>query len=219
MLEIIPAILTNDPKELEEKIRAVARLHESYGEVKRVQIDIIDGVFANNKTVDLAAVGQIESGLGIDVHLMVREPVDWVEKSIRAMADRIIGQVEMMSNQAEFVGKVQSTGHEVGLALDLDTPVSEINPVLLFDLDVVLVMSVKAGFGGQEFDHKVLEKIRELSEIRNDSGYKFKICIDGGIGEENIKQVKDAGVDEVAVGGLFEGDLLENYRKLQESSK
>ncbi|OGY12408.1 MAG: hypothetical protein A3F61_02400 [Candidatus Blackburnbacteria bacterium RIFCSPHIGHO2_12_FULL_41_13b] len=216
-MEIIPAILTNDPKELEEKIKLVAPLRsESFGGVKRIQIDIIDGVFAENKTIDLAAVGQIESGLEIDVHLMVKEPVDWVEKSVRAMGDRIIGQVEMMSNQAEFIGKVQETGHQVGLALDLDTPVSVLDETLFTLVDVILLMSVKAGFGGQKFSELAIEKIRELAEIREKDKTNFKICVDGGIEEENIKQIADTGADEVAVGSsLFNGSVEENMRKLQ----
>jgi len=154
--------------------------------------------------------------LEIDVHLMVKEPVDWVEKSVRAMGDRIIGQVEMMSNQAEFIGKVQETGHQVGLALDLDTPVSVLDETLFTLVDVILLMSVKAGFGGQKFSELAIEKIRELAEIREKDKTNFKICVDGGIEEENIKQIADTGADEVAVGSsLFNGSVEENMRKLQ----
>lgn len=212
MLEIIPAILTNDPKELEAKISAVEGL------VGRIQIDIIDGVFTDNKTIGLEAVGQIESGLGVDVHLMVKQPVDWVEKSTRAMADRIIGQIEMMSDQFEFVAKVQETGHQVGLALDLDTQVSKIEDEMLKIVDVVLLMSVKAGFGGQEFDHKVLEKVKELDSLREGDPSPFRICVDGGIGTDNIKSVADAGADEVVVGSsLYSGNIQENMNKLKEA--
>lgn len=209
---IIPAILTRDPKELEEKIKL------SEGLAERIQIDIIDGAFAENKTIDLAAVGQIESVLEIDVHLMVKEPVDWVEKSVRAMADRIIGQVEMMSNQVEFVGKIQETGHQAGLALDLETPITALDEVLFTDVDLILVMSVKAGFGGQEFSELAIEKIRKLAEIREKDKTNFKICVDGGLEAENIKQCAEAGADEIVVGqSLFQGDIEENYRKLQEA--
>lgn len=224
MLEIIPAVLTRDPKELEERIEAVeglARLAEGDGrQIKRVQIDIIDGVFAENKTIGLEVLEGIETNLLLDIHLMVKEPVDWVEKSIRAMGDWIIGQVEMMSDQAEFVGKVQETGHKVGLALDLETPVSAIDPVLLLDLDVVLVMSVKAGFGGQEFQGVALQKAVRLLNERVNKSYKYKVCLDGGINIENIKQVAGVAIDEVAIGNsLFKGDIEENYRRLKETLK
>lgn len=211
-MEIIPAILTNSPSELQEKIALVE------GKVKRVQIDIIDGVFADNKTVGLEVLGGLETKLLIDVQLMTRDPVDWIEKSVRAMADRIIGHVEQMSDQAEFVRRVQEVVRPVGLALDLATPVSAIDPTLIAAVDVILIMSVKAGFGGQEFNQSVIEKIKELSELRSNDSLNFKICVDGGITEENIKSIEDAGADEVAIGqSLFEGDVAENLRSLSSS--
>lgn len=213
MLEVIPAILTNDPKELEEKIRAVEGL------VKRAQIDVVDGVFAKSHTVDLSAVASLETDLLLDIHLMTKEPVLWVERAIRAMADRVIGQVEMMSDQTEFIGKVTEAGLKVGLAIDLPTLVVNIDPAIMLDLDVVLVMSVKAGFGGQEFDHRALEKVRELDEIRARDDTPFRICVDGGINKQHIKEVRQAGADEVAIGArIFSGDLRAHLEELIEAA-
>lgn len=212
MVDVIPAILTSDPRELEEKIRSLE------GVANRVQIDIIDGVFAENKTVALEALDGIETSALLDIHLMTKDPVTWVEKAVRALADRIIGQIEMMVSQEEFVGKVTETGTHVGLAIDIDTPVSSLDPVILNNLDVVLVMSVKAGFGGQKFSPAVLEKIKELDEIRARDNTQFRICVDGGIDAGNIKEVIKAGADEVAVGkSLFEGSMQENIEKLKKS--
>ncbi|MAG60055.1 hypothetical protein CMO96_04680 [Candidatus Woesebacteria bacterium] len=219
MLEVIPAILTDDPRELKEKIRQVARLHESYGEVKRVQVDIVDGVFAKNHTVGLEALESIETSLGLDVQLMTKDPTNWVEKSVRAMAGRIIGQIEMMPSQEAFVRKVTEVGQQVGLAIDLPTPVSNLDQNILMDVDVVLVMSVKAGFGGQKFDEKALKKIKDLDKIRAHDKAPFKICVDGGINFGNIKLVVEAGADEVAVGkSLFDGDITQNIEKLKKNA-
>lgn len=213
MLEIIPAILTNSPKELEEKIRAAE------GVANRVQIDIVDGAFANNKTISLDAVANIDTSLLLDIQLMTKDPVDWVERSIHALADRIIGHIEMMSDQMEFVAKVQETGEKVGLAIDLPTPVSDLDPVVLNNLDVVLVMSVKAGFGGQEFDQSAVEKIKELDEIRARDNTPFRICVDGGINEENIAKVRQAGADEVVAGhSLFQVDIGERLEVLRKAA-
>ena len=101
MVEVIPTILTSDAREAEEKIRRLEGL------VKKVQIDIIDGVFAGNRTIEPAAVEEIDSSLALDFHLMTKEPREWVEKAVRAGADRIIGQIEMMADQVAFLGKVQ----------------------------------------------------------------------------------------------------------------
>lgn len=212
MIEIIPAILTNDLGELEDKIK------QAEGLVQRVQVDIIDGVFANNRTVALESLEGIETKLLLDVHLMVHEPDSWVERAVRALADRMIGQVETMSDQVRFIGHAQETGSKVGLALDLPTPVSAIDPVILNNLDVVLVMSIKAGFGGQEFNKSALEKIKALDEIRSRDNTPFRICVDGGINSQNIGEVRRAGADEVAIGqSLFAGDLAENIERLKKA--
>lgn len=217
MLEIIPAILTSDPKELEEKIG------QAEGLVQRVQIDIIDGFFADNKTVSLETVSgvirNLETNISFDIHLMTKDPIDWTERAAGAMADRIIGQIEMMSNQAEFVGKVTETGEKVGLALDLPTPVSALDQAVLNSLDVVLVMSVKAGFGGQEFDESAVEKIKQLDEIRARDDTPFRICVDGGINEGNITMVRRAGADEVVIGhSLFTNDIAKRFEDLKRAA-
>lgn len=209
MVQIIPSILTASPQEVKSMIEKAEEVCE------RVQIDIIDGVFSENKTIDPSALSGVETGLLLDFHLMTKEPVDWVERALHAGADRIIGQIEMMTDQEEFVGKVSEGGASVGLAIDIDTPVSQIDKEILTSLDVVLVMSVKAGAGGQKFDDRVMEKIIALSEIKQKDTTPFRICVDGGVGEENIPKIVAAGADEAAIGRrLFEGNLDENIKKL-----
>lgn len=209
MLEIIPAILTNNINEAEDEIQKCT------GIVKRVQLDIIDGIFADNKTIDPSNLGEVESSLALDFHLMVKSPIKWVEKSINAGADRIIGQVEMMESQIEFIQKIQFSNLRVGLALDLATPVSVLDPAIFPLADVILLMSVKAGFGGQKFDKSVLTKIKELNEIRVNGKSPFKICVDGGETDEVIDDTYLAGADEVVIGNrLFVGDLEVNIKKL-----
>jgi ribulose-phosphate 3-epimerase len=212
MLEVIPAILTSDAKELEEKIKTVEGL------VRRVHIDIIDGIFANNKTVSLDAVSEIETELLIDIHLMTKEPTFWIEHAVRAMADRVIGQVEMMENQAVFLQKCQEAGLGVGLGIDLATNVDTLDATVLRDLDVVLVMGVAAGFGGQSFQEIALEKVKKLVEIRDNGSMNFRICVDGGVSKEVARAIREAGADEVAAGNaVYIGDIGENIKKLKEA--
>ncbi len=214
MIEIIPAVLTNNPTEAKTLIKTAER------KVGRIQIDIIDGVFADNKTIDPITIQEIDSKLLFDFHLMVKEPINWVEKCVRAGGDRIIGQIEMMENQAEFIDKVLSTESEAGLAIDLNTPVSKLKQDYLKEVSVIIVMSVKAGFGGQEFNDKVLKKIDELSEIRDSGNLKFRICVDGGIKLENIKEIRESGADEVSIGRiLLEGDFEENLESFRKKTK
>lgn len=208
MIKIIPAILTNDPNELREMISRCE------GVVERVSIDIIDGKFADNKTMDPSMLADIDTNLKLDFQLMVYEPVNWIEKCKSAGADRIIGHIEHMSSQIDFVGKVQEVGAYIGLGLDLHTPVSKLDPTILNNLDVVLVMSVPAGFGGQKFRKEVIKKIKRLSEIRERDNTPYKMQVDGGINIDNIMQIRKTGADEVSIGrGLFAGDLKTNIDK------
>jgi ribulose-phosphate 3-epimerase len=213
MLEIIPSILTNDPKELKTMIKRCEDV------VNRIHIDIIDTKFANNKTIDPSALEEIETNLKLDYHLMVKEPINWVERCVRGEADRIIAQIEMMSDQTAFVGKVQEVGAKIGLGIDLGTPVSKLDPVILTNLDIVLVMSVKAGFGGQPFDKRAIDKIKKLDEIRVRDDTPYQICDDGGITFEFIDDVHYTGAEEVAIGRrLFKGSLAKNLEKYQRAA-
>ena len=211
MVEIIPSILTTDPTEARQLLSKLE------GVFQRVQIDIVDGQFAPHRTIDPSALEEAETSAKLDFHLMTKEPTDWVERALRAGADRVIGQIELMSSQFDFVGKVAEVGLSVGLAIDLETAVERLDETILSNLDVVLVMSVKAGVGGQEFDPRVLEKIKKLSALREGDPTPFRICVDGGITPDNIKKVQEAGADEVTVGKmLVGGDLersLEDYQK------
>jgi ribulose-phosphate 3-epimerase len=209
-IEIIPSILTSNPIELKDMIE------KCEGNVERVSIDIIDGKFASNKTIDPSFLVDFDTSLKIDYQLMVIEPIHWVERCVRGQADRIIGHIESMSNQIDFVAKVQEVGSLIGLAINLETPVSELESTVLTDLDVVLVMSAKVGFGGQPFDSKALEKISKLNETRRKNNYRFKIQVDGGINEASIYNVFKKGADEVSIGRkLFEGDLTNNINKFE----
>jgi ribulose-phosphate 3-epimerase len=209
MLKVIPSILSNNPNEAKELLYQC----QDAG-VERVHIDIIDGVFANNKTIDISVLEDIETTLRYDIHLMVKEPANWIEKCIRAGADRIIGQIEMMGNQQDFVQKAQGFGIDAGLAVDLKTPVAHLDDYVLPDVDLVLVMSVAAGFGGQEFDVAVLNKIKELAKIKSTDNIPFKVCVDGGVTTQTVVDVAELEVDEVVVGRkLFENDLAQNINK------
>lgn len=205
LINIIPAILSNSKDEVFEMLSVCE------GKVDRVQIDILDGLFANNTTVDPIIFSDYKTKLFLDYHLMVKDPASWVEKCIQGKADRIIGQIEMMSDQSEFVDMVTSFDKKVGLAIDIATDVSEIDALVVEDLDVILVMSVKAGFGGQKFQNIALSKIEKLAEIRQNFSYTYTICVDGGISFDNIHQVYESGADEVCIGRiLFKGDI--NYK-------
>ncbi len=213
-MKIVPAILTNNPSELKVLLNACEEFFE------RVQLDIIDGVFAANKTIEPSTLGYIETKLALDFQLMVKEPVNWVEKCVRAGADRVIGHIEFMEDQFAFVQKVAEGGTGVGFALDLNTPAENIHPKLLISLDVVLVMSVNAGFGGQDFDERVYAKITKLHKLKQESGSDFAIIVDGGVKPKYIKPLTKLGVSEVVVGrSLLSGKIEENLQQFNDQLK
>lgn len=208
MNEIIPTILTSDLVDFSQKINLAKQI------VERVQIDIVDGKFAPKKTVTLESIKVVAdtSGLGLDLHLMVDKPEEWVNRSLELLPDRIIGQVEM-ADPKDFLNRVIEAGVEGGIALDLETPVSSIEPEVYHLADLILILSVKAGLGGQVFEAKALEKIKEVKAIVGDL---VTIGVDGGLDEKNILLCKNAGAKVFYIGSNFwsENNLKGIYTNL-----
>jgi len=187
-MQIIPAILTSDPVELDQLLRQI----KISGKYDRVQVDFIDGEYAANTTLKPMVVDTIPFlPLKFDAHLMVTENniVEWSVMAQKFGFDRVIAQVESISHPEEFKC----------LAIDSHSPV-EVLEKYLPKLDLVLVMSVEPGFGGQEFMDGAKKDVAQLTEVRKNKNYKFQICVDGGINREHLQQLEDMGVDEVAVG-------------------
>lgn len=203
---IIPSILTNDKDELSLLISKAEDI------VERVQIDVVDHKFADNLTVDPEILKTIKTNLDLDFHLMVKNPIEWIDHCILGGEHRIIGQIEEMESQKAFVEKV-TTESMAGLAVDLPTPLERLDQDVLSKVSVVLLMSVKAGWGGQEFDLDVFSKIEKLDRLRKELNLKFRICVDGGVTKKLVEDMEKAGVDEVAIGRrILEGDLEANLK-------
>jgi ribulose-phosphate 3-epimerase len=198
---VIPSPFTANIQELKDY------LTKAEGVVETFQIDINDGTFLGTKTIIPEDLQGFKTKLFLDFHLMVNEPIDWIIRCTSAGANRVIGQVEHMTSQVEFVKKCQYFGVKKGLAFDIETDVSTLGKDILQQLDVILLMDYSAGEGGQPFNEQVLEKIKHFNDLRQNEHLPFKICCDGGIRVETIKKVVDAGADEVTVGKwLFEGE-------------
>ncbi len=187
-MEIIPAVLTDDPRQAREWLEGIKKS----GKFSRVQIDFIDGKYADNKTIEPEEVDMTPYlELGFDAHLMVVEKnlEKYVRQAKKVGFDRIIAQMESIGHPGELAG----------LALDVHTGTDILEPYLP-GLEVVVVMAVESGFGGQEFDPKVIKKIRVLSGLRREKNYRYRICVDGGVEQDRLAELEAAGADEVAVG-------------------
>lgn len=210
-MQIVPAILTDNPFELKQLINVCE------GKVERVSIDIVDGKFEEKATIDPSALNYIETNLRIDFQLMVEKPVNWIEKCLRAGGDRIIGHVEMMASQIEFLDRVHENHVSAGLALRVESGVAQIDSDIFSEIDVILLMGHKTGVGGLDFDPRVFDKIQELKELRASRGYKYKIQVDGGVKKENIVKLVQLEVDEVSIGRrIFNGNIEENLNEYRD---
>lgn len=210
-MQVIPTILEKSFAEAEVKILAVKNL------VRRIQIDVIDGMFSFGKTFELELINKIENVESVlwETHLMVKEPINWVEKSIFINANRIVGQVEMMSNREKFIKRVKDAGLEAGLAFDIETEIGEIPE----ETDIVLLLGRKAGFGNWLMEDGVDKKIEQLVNLRKEKDLNFLIGVDGGITESNIKKLEDMGVDVAYCGSaVFNGKVEDNLKRLNYAS-
>ncbi len=211
-MQIIPTILTNSPEELEKKINFLR------SKTDWVQIDVVDGKFAPNRTFPLEWLNNYQDkNLFWEVHLMVKNPFSWVEKCNFVLAQRVVGQIEFMNDQLDFIDRVESEGMEAGLAIDLPTSLELLNQEALFRVNLVLILSVKAGFGGQKFDPNSLKKIKELVKTRQSLNANFKIGVDGGVTPELFDPIQSAGGDICYIGSSFWKEK-QNFRFFKQSS-
>lgn len=194
MAEIVPTILTSDFFQLSERLELLK------GVANRVQIDIIDGKFVENKTVSIESLKELEIEPKLDLHLMVKEPGEWINRALEVLPDRLIGQVEIMSDAWGFINQTVEAGMEAGIALDLETPVESIPEEIFHLAGTILLLSVKAGLGGQKFDERVLLKIEKVKSI---VGNLVEVGVDGGLQEKEILLCKKAGADTFYVGNAF----------------
>ncbi len=211
MSEIVPTILTTDITAFSQKIESLK------GVAPRVQIDVVDGKFFPIQTLDLATIRDvIDFGdLKIDLHLMVEEPIGWINRCLEIVPDRIIGQVEKMVDPFAFINEVIDSRTQVGLAIDLQTPLNSFSEDLYLMADLILLLGVKAGQGGQEFNPTVIEKIKVMKGVLGDVA---KIGVDGGLNEKNIPLCQQAGANIFCVGESFwrTEDVLKRYNELVE---
>lgn len=196
MIKFAPSLLSADFKKLEEEIKCVDDAGAQY-----LHLDIMDGHFVPNISYGPTVVKDIRSvsGMVFDVHLMISEPEKYIEEFVKAGADIITVHVETVKDKRGILQMIRDFGVKSSISVKPKTPVSEIEDVL--DLcDMVLVMTVEPGFGGQSLMEDCLPKITELAKIREEKGYSYEIEIDGGVKLSNLDKVLDAGAEVIVAG-------------------
>ncbi len=205
-VNVVPAILTDDPSALEKMARQAASFTDF------VQIDIMDGRFVPSRSVTWEQIAGLPGNLKWEAHLMVRQPERYLDGFKRAGASKIIFHYEATTYPHEVISRIRKLGLEVGLALNPETPIPAIVPCLN-EVDSILLLTVTPGFYGSKFIPEVLGKVTELRDIQPG----IEIGVDGGVKESNIKEIARAGVDYICVGSavFLQPNPAESYRRLQ----
>lgn len=213
MIKLAPSILSADFSKLGEDIKKL----EKYG-ADWVHIDVMDGMFVPNISFGIPVIKSIRNitSLTFDVHLMIEEPARFVEDFIKAGADMITIHYETDRHIDRTVNYIKSLGAKVGIALNPATPVENIK-YLIPNLDMVLIMTVNPGFGGQKYINYCSEKIKELKELSNKFNRNLLIEVDGGIGKDNIKIAVECGANVIVAGSAVfkDGKIEENIKMLK----
>ena len=210
---LAPSILSADFKILGEQLKLTEEAGAEY-----IHFDVMDGMFVPSISFGMPVLASIKGATTqtLDVHLMVTEPIRYVEEFVKAGADIVTVHYEACEDLQATIDKIHAAGAKVGISIKPKTPVDVLLPYL-DQAEMFLIMSVEPGFGGQAFIPESLERISELRNLLNEKGLTTDIEVDGGIYHENVAEVLAAGANVMVSGsGVFKGDIKDNTAKFME---
>ena len=196
---LAPSILTVKEEERNNILQELIDLGIIY-----LHLDIMDGKFVPNTTPGVSLLKKINKfDFVFDTHLMVEDPINYIDKFYKAGSDIITFHYEAVDNVQQVINKILSLNIKCGISIKPNTDPKVLLPYLK-DLDQILIMSVEPGFGGQKFMENALEKIKYLDKLRNSNEeYHYLIEVDGGINLSNVKKIREAGANVVVMGTAF----------------
>jgi ribulose-phosphate 3-epimerase len=214
---ISPSILAADFNILGEQIQEVEKSGAEY-----LHIDVMDGMFVPSISFGMPVIASIRknSGLVFDVHLMIEEPIRYVEEFAGLGADSITFHLEAAGERIkETIDKIHALGCRVGLSIKPATPITALLPYLE-SVDMILIMTVEPGFGGQKYIQASTQKIKDLRGVLTEKGLPLDIQVDGGITAENIFEVTQAGANVIVAGSaVFRGNITQNIHLLRQNAQ
>lgn len=206
---LAPSILAADCTIMGEQINSVME-----GGAKYLHIDVMDGVFVPSISYGMCVVQSLRKikNIVFDVHLMITEPIRYIEEFAKAGADIITVHLEACEDVEATLKRIKECGCKVGLSIKPGTPVSEVMPWLGL-VDMILIMCVEPGFGGQKFIEASLDRVREVRKMITDGTYHVDVEVDGGINIENVDTIVKAGANVIVSGSaVFGGDVFANTK-------
>lgn len=210
MIKLSPSILAADFANLGDNIKKIDEAGAPY-----VHVDIMDGAFVPSISMGMPVVKSIRKVTDkvFDVHLMIEEPIRYLADFKDAGADIITVHEEACSDLSATIAKIRELGMQVGVSIKPGTPVEKIVPYLE-DVDMILLMTVEPGFGGQKYIDAVTDKIVELRKIVTERGLDIDIQVDGGVYTSNVRTVLDAGANVIVAGSaVFKDDIKANVQE------
>ena len=211
---IAPSLLAADFFYLSSQMKLLKE-----GNIEVLHLDVMDGMFVPSISFGMPVISSLRKSVDFffDVHMMVENPERYIEDFYNSGADGITIHFEACKHIDRCISQIKSLGLRSGISINPATPVSLLENIIS-EVDMVLIMSVNPGFGGQKFIPYSLDKIKELSKMREKKNQKLLIQVDGGVGVDNIKALSDAGVDEFVAGSsVFKGDILKNIKALNDA--
>lgn len=210
---LAPSILSADFKVLGEQIKTTEKMGAEY-----LHFDVMDGIFVPSISFGMPVLASIQGVADqvMDVHLMITEPVRFVEAFQKAGADILTVHYEACEDLQATLDKIHAFGMKAGISIKPNTPAEVLKPYL-DQAEMFLVMSVEPGFGGQAFIPESLDKIRELRGLLDAKGLNTNIQVDGGIYHMNVREVLDAGANIIVAGSaVFKGNIEDNVSGFME---
>lgn len=211
-----PSILSADFKILGEEMRKTEKNGAGY-----IHFDVMDGLFVPSISFGIPVLASIHSATEqvMDVHLMIQEPIRYIEEFQKAGADIVTIHLEACEDVKATLDKIHACGMKAGLSICPETEAEALEPYLA-DVDMILVMSVHPGFGGQKFIPESLDKIRKVRDMVEKREVFADIQVDGGVHLGNVREVLDAGANVIVAGSaVFKGDAGQNTKEFMEILK